>query len=131
MAILTHDQIMNAEDVQIEEVKVPEWGGEVMVRGMTGRERDKFEADSMKGRGKGRDVDMANFRARLCARCMVDEAGNRLFADSEVSFLGNKSAAALQRVFNKAMELCGMRDEDVDELVGNSPDEENDGSTSD
>ena len=41
---LTRDQILAVSDIQTEEVHVPEWGGTVLVRGLTGAERDEFEA---------------------------------------------------------------------------------------
>lgn len=134
MAILSRDQIQRAEDQQTRTVPVPEWGGDVLVRGMSGKERDAFEDATLQQRGKGRNMtreaNMRNFRARLVVETVVDEAGRRLFNKSDLEWLGDKSAAALQRVFNAATELSGMRDEDVDELMGNSPDDPNDASTS-
>ena len=41
--MLTKDQILKSDDLPSEEVSVPEWGGSVMVRSMTGYERDQFE----------------------------------------------------------------------------------------
>ena len=41
---LTKDQILEANDLQSESVTVPEWGGDVLVRTMTGADRDAFEA---------------------------------------------------------------------------------------
>jgi hypothetical protein len=43
---LTRDSILNAKDLKKELVKVPEWGGEVYVRCMTGSERDAFESEA-------------------------------------------------------------------------------------
>ena len=41
---LTRDAILQATDLTFEDVAVPEWGGVVRVRGLTGTERDAFEA---------------------------------------------------------------------------------------
>ena len=44
MTILTRDQILQANDLVTETVEVPEWGGSVFVKSLTGVERDQFEA---------------------------------------------------------------------------------------
>ena len=119
MALLSKQDILNSPDRKYEEVPVPEWGGAVRVKSLTGRERDAFEASLIKGAGKGRTNDYVNMRARLCAICIVDEAGARVFEDSEVEMLGAKSSAALDRVFTVAQRLSGMSDEDVEELEKN------------
>lgn len=132
MAFLSKDDILNADDRKTVTVSVPEWGGEVLVRSLSGRERDEFEASTVRIRGGKREDNMENLRARLVSLCMVDDNGRRLFTSKhEIAALGTKSVAALQRVFNKCQELNGMSDEDVEELTEGfeqAPDED---STSD
>jgi len=115
--ILTKDQILAAEDVKVEEVEVPEWGGVVLVRGMTGIERDEFESKLVVGEGPNAKVDTRNVRAKLVAFCVVDEEGNRIFSDADVELLGKKSAAALQRVFDVAQRLSGMKEDSVKQAI--------------
>jgi hypothetical protein len=118
MALLNRDQILAAEDRKSVEVDVPEWGGSVLVRTLSGRERDEFESSTVRTRGGKREENFANFRARLVSLCMVDERGERLFKTrNEIDMLGNKSVAALQRVFDAAQKLNGMSEEDVEELT--------------
>ena len=50
---------------------------------------------------------------------VVDGDGARLFTYHDIATLGEKSAKALDRIFSKAMELSGLRDEDVAELAEN------------
>jgi hypothetical protein len=116
---LSRDDILKASDNEPEEVDVPEWGGSVLVRGMTGRERDAFEVSLMTpGRGGRRQLDPANVRAKLVARCVVDDDGGRLFTDADVTELGEKSAAAVDRVYAVAARLSGMGgEEEAGELV--------------
>lgn len=116
MTYLSKDAILQADDLSYEDVPVPEWGGTVRLRTLTGSERDKFEAGVY---GDGKKVKLDDFRARLCALCMVDGEGNRLFGDSEVKQLGKKSASGLNRVFEKATHINGFSDQDVEELTGN------------
>jgi hypothetical protein len=44
-------------------VSVPEWGGEVVVRALTGAERDAFEQSTIEQRGKSVKTNLANIRA--------------------------------------------------------------------
>jgi len=115
---LSRDDILKAADNEPEEVDVPEWGGSVLVRGMTGRERDAFEVSMLTpGRGGRRQLDPANVRAKLVARCVVDDDGNRLFTDADVAELGGKSAAAVDRVYAVAARLSGMGSDDQEDMV--------------
>jgi hypothetical protein len=123
---LTHDEILNADDMRYEDVPVPEWSkngkaGVVRVRALSAIERDDFEKSIVVNAGKkGSKVDTTNIRAKLCARCIVDKAGNRIFKDDEVLKLGAKSAAAMDRVYEVAGRLSKVSEEDIEELKGNS-----------
>lgn len=119
---LSADDILSADDLQREPVSVPEWGGTVLVQGMNGTDRDRFEASLMNSSMSGVDKDKAleRYRARLAAFCLVDENGKRLFrSEAEVKRLGEKSAQALTRVVEVASRLSGLTDDDVEELTGN------------
>ena len=84
MTLLSKTAILAAQDLQTEDVEVPEWGGAVRVRSFTGRERDAFEASMVRGDGRDRKVDLTNMRARLVGLTVIDETGQRLFTDEEV-----------------------------------------------
>lgn len=118
---LSADDILNADDLKPEPVDVPEWGGTVLVKGMTGTERDRFEAamlnENMSGVSKDKALDM--YRARLAAACIVGPDGKRLFQGATVKRLGEKNAQALTRVVEVASRLSGLTDGDVEELTGN------------
>ncbi|OGO12737.1 MAG: hypothetical protein A2Y53_04900 [Chloroflexi bacterium RBG_16_47_49] len=113
--MLNRDDILKATDIQIEPVEA--WGGTVYVKGMTGKERDRFEASIVHIHGKKQDVNLENVRAKLCVMSMCDENGKRLFADSDAPLLTEKSACELQKVFAVAQRLSGITDEDIDELT--------------
>lgn len=131
MAILTKAQILAADDIKTEPVPVPEWGGDVLVRGLSGAQRDDYEQSVMVGRGANKEVNLRNARAKLVVRSVVDADGELLFSEQDVAALGKKSAAALQRVFEVATRLSGLSKEDLDELTENFDDGQSDGSTSD
>jgi hypothetical protein len=116
MGALTRETILAAQDLPAKSVAVPEWGGEVLVRSMTGAERDLYEQALMAARTANGKFNIANVRARLVAFCAVDEAGKRLFEDADIEALGAKSAAALDRVFAAAAALNGIGEKDVQAL---------------
>jgi len=116
MSVLSRESILGATQLPQEKVYIPALGGHVFVRGMTGAERDAFEASLVVGRGKSRDVSTANIRAKLVARCLVTEQGERLFTDAEADALGAVRADVLTPIFSVAQRLSGVSDEDIDEL---------------
>ena len=125
MSFLNADQILQADDRRYEEVPVPEWGGKVRIRSLTGQEFEDWQ-DGLKRDKKGK-ITTESIRASLAAEVMVNDQGERLFAGTRMVLqLGNKSSAALQRIFTAAQRMNGLNDEDVEELAegfGEAPDE--------
>ena len=115
MTILNKAAILAANDKKMVEIEVSEWGGIVKVRVMSGTERDRFEAEFV---GGNKSVDMV--RAKLVAKCLCDEDGNRLFTEQEIPALGEKSASVLDKLFTACMKLNRFTKDDVEDLAGNS-----------
>lgn len=113
------DTILQAQDIQQETVRVPEWETSVIVRGLNALERDDFEASWFTEDEKPKR-NLANVRARLCVRCIVDESGSRVFSDADADALGKKSGKAMDRVYAVASKLSGLGAKDVEELAKNS-----------
>lgn len=118
---LSKDQILAASDLPTQTVPVPEWGGDVIVRTMTGAARDAYEASMVVLKEDGKRVaDLTNMRAKLVAATLVDDAGSLLFsAASEVEALAAKSASVLERLFKVAQSLNGMGADAVGEAQKN------------
>src|SRR5258706_5508781 len=114
--MLTKDQIIAAKDQSIEPADVPEWGGGIFLRVMSGTERDGFETTIIDDQSK---VKSENVRSELLVRCICDDQGARLFADSDAASLGGKSSLVLDRLFTQAQKLNKIRKQDVDELTKN------------
>lgn len=132
--ILSREDILAVQDLVTEEVEVPEWGGSVFIRTMTGAERSTWETQITGGQlGSGGDikVDISDLREHLLVRVIVDEKGERMFTDKEIKVLGGKSAAALDRLFEVAQRLNRLSDRDMEELEKNSVSALNGGSGSD
>lgn len=117
--LLGREAILAVSDIQTEDVDVPEWGGTVRVKGLTGTERDAFEQSCVSGTGKKATFKMNNIRARLVAKTAIDENGALIFQEADVEVLGQKSGAALDRVFTVAQRLSGLTKEDIEELEKN------------
>ena len=116
MKALTREQILGADDLKTESVKVPEWGGQVVVRELTGTERDTWESSVVKTNGTRVTIDSQNMRAKLAALCIVDDDGKRLFTEKDVVKLGKKSAAALDRVTDVARRLSRIGEDELEKL---------------
>jgi hypothetical protein len=121
--LLSRDEILKAEDRATEVVEVPEWGGSVTIRALSGTERDRFETESVsygrtnQGGLQISGVQTNNVRARLVALSVIDADGKRMFSDKDVLALGDKSAAALNRVFEAAQQLSRISQRDVEVLT--------------
>jgi hypothetical protein len=129
MGLLTRDQILGANDLKVETVEVPEWGGSVQVRTLTGKDRDAF-VESLPTNPDG-TTDPKNYRSALLAFTIVDENGELLFSEEDVNALGNKSATAIMRVFAVANKLNGISASAVKEEEKNSDAAQSGASTSD
>lgn len=130
MKALTRDEILGADDLKTESVEVPEWGGAVIVRELTGSERDTWEASVVKTNGTKVTIDSHNMRAKLAALCIIDGDGKRLFTDKEAAKLGAKSAAALDRVTDVARRLSRIGEDEVESLGKTSSATKSDASAS-
>lgn len=144
--VLTRDKIKVVDDRKIEFVPVPEWApadapdAGVYVRGLSGTDRDAFEMAMIIQRRdkKGRttqEVNLQNLRAKLVVRTAVTtddpETAEEIFTLEDIEWLGEKSGAALQRVYAKAQQLSGLSVEDVEELTTELGEAQSDGSGTD
>lgn len=116
MALLSADQILGVEDRTYEVVPVPEWGGEVRLRSLTGAEMDEFENSTERVVGNKVIRDVKNARAKLIAMSAVDENGQPLFTKAHVIKLGSKNSGALQRLFEVVQRLSAVGDDQVKEM---------------
>lgn len=130
--ILNKQDILQARDVKIEQVEVPEWGGTVFVRSLSAAERGLIEEAAAKFKeSKGKDSFARTFTVKFASLTICDEDGNRLFDDKDIAALQQKNAAAVARVAEAAQKLSGFTKEDMEELEKNSKDAPADGSPSD
>ena len=122
MAIVTREQIDKAPDIITEAHSVEEWvaGGEVLLKVMSGDERDEWENELYQINGKDVKINRKQARARLLARIIVDPSGKPLYGDKEISALGKKSSVVLDRLWTAARKLNRLDAKDIEELAKNS-----------
>lgn len=132
MALLGRNAILEAKDIKTEDIPVPEWGGEVRIRSLTGEQRDEYESSMFElGKNGTPKQNLANVRARLVMLCIVNEQGEQMFNKADIKLLGRKSAAALERVATAAQRLNAISDSDIEELAEGFEDAPDEPSSSD
>lgn len=114
--MLSKDQILSNVKLKTETVNVPEWDGDVIVSEMNGAGRDAFEQAITEKDKAGR---LINPRAKLIAATVVDEKGDLLFSQDDLSAIGKLSYKVIDRICEVAQRLNGMRDVDVEIAKGN------------
>ena len=129
MTYLSRDDVLKADDLEIVDVDVPEWGGIVRVRALSGTARDAYDASLVRMGTNGQPLrdrdgepvmDITNRRAKLIVLAVVNDDGDPLFSLADVAALGAKSGVALERVADAIERLSGMNDEAVEDAEGNS-----------
>jgi hypothetical protein len=107
---LSKKAILAAKDTRLKgPVAVPEWGGDVYMRTITGAERDQFE-DAYA------EQKMKAFRVRFLVMALADESGERLFGDGDAAALGGKASTVINRLFDEAWTHNAFTQEAVDGL---------------
>lgn len=107
------DQILNIQDIPKEEVKVPEWGVTLEMRGMTGAERTRIMDLAMDAGGT---LNLQSIYPEIVISTAFDpETGVKVFEPSDRDALLSKSANALDRVALVGMRLSGFTQEAADE----------------
>ena len=94
-----------------EKVYIEEWGREVVLRGLSSRERDAFEAENYRrssrrgGNGSAAtrrgqlEPDLTNFRARSVARHIVENGVRTMANPAGEEDLGEQPAVVLEKLF--------------------------------
>lgn len=121
---LNKAKILAATDTKVSDpVEVPEWGGQVYIKTLTGTERDQFEESYSQNKMKA-------FRSRFLVLTLCEKNGERLFSDADVDALSQKSSLVINRLFEVAWDFNAFSQNAVESLGKDSPSAQKDGSTS-
>jgi hypothetical protein len=110
------DQILSADDLTSEKTEVPEWGVTIVVREMTGAQRDYLEQTMVTHQGTKSKVKTKNWRGELLRMSCYDLDGEVIFTAKDVEALMLKSASVLDRLCDIAMRLSGFDLKAAEEL---------------
>lgn len=106
--LLTAEEIIAADDIKTEVVEVPEWGGAVTLRMMSGAEAVEF-VKAVQADKTGASTSQA---IKIVGLSAVDGEGKPLFSEHQLRLLQKKSLKALMRLQNKALEINGLSAEE-------------------
>jgi hypothetical protein len=121
---LTRDEILGLQDIDIKEIEVPGWKASIYIRKLTRGQQDeyakrRFGKANLKHIGKSQEVestvDIFGHDSWLVAQAACDENGKRLFTNSDIEKLNEKSGEAIGFIAIQVLEFSGMK-EDVDAL---------------
>jgi len=114
--MISKNDIFKSVDTTIEEVKVPEWGGSIFIKTLSGTDRDLFEGACAKA---SENNNFKNIRAKLLVFSIVNEKGDKLFEEKDADKLGKKSSRVLDRLFTIAQKISGISKDDREEMEKN------------
>jgi hypothetical protein len=117
MSLTSADAILGIADLGAPVVlHVPEWGDDVLLRRPTANDRDAWELYCQEHATRPKSV----WRAKLAAMLLCDADNRLLFTQAQVEKLGEKSAAALNRIWEKGLEMMRITKEEIYEIEKNS-----------
>ena len=129
---------LNADDITIERVAVPEWGAKYGVKSLTIAEQRIFiTAVSRKVKAPDgtwtTEIDRDKYAIQLVLATVVDpDTGDPVFEPADAEALQKKSGKAMSRLVTVAARLAGLGgDEQVDEMVDELKEMPDSGSGSD
>lgn len=107
MKRLTRLDILGSNDLPREEVDCPEWGGSVLVRGLTLGELSQITS----GTGSTLDVNTS-----ALVSCIVGDDGSPVFTQDDIEAIKAKNAVPLMRLVQIINRLSGLSPEASDEV---------------
>lgn len=117
---LTEEQILAALDryeVETRQLRIPELGGTVYVREMSGQIRNRLEATYATIRNGGDSKQLDKITAQIVAYCTVDEAGRPIMTMNAAQRVVSKMQKVAFRIRDTALELSATDEDDVEALA--------------
>ena len=113
MSSLSKADILGADE-EIIEVDMPEWGGCVHLKQLSGADEEVYQKKSAqritKDSSGKEDVNVTNWRSEFLVMCLCDPSGDLMFDRDSMGALNGKSAKSIQRLYDIAMGKCGTLD---------------------
>lgn len=129
--MLSREQILNKVDIEIKEIPVPEWGGNIFIRQLSRGEQDtylkrQYGDTRLKQDSKARNqeisaVNIYGHDAYLCVCGICNEDGTPVFKQTDVEDLKKKNGMVIGRIAVEIVKFSGMAgDIPVEDEVKNS-----------
>jgi hypothetical protein len=112
--MLSAIDILSVDDLAREEMDVPEWGGKICVREMTGTELAEWQRIAQDPEREDVDAVVALAMFTVC-----DSEGNRLFDMNTFDALKQKSIQVILQIQEVALRVNRLTEQDQAELKGN------------
>jgi len=100
--MLSKDDIFKAKDFEIKEIEVPEWGGSIFIKSMSGYARAKLVADVQN------KIDLDKLQLRVLINCICDSEGKLLFSEADLQKLGTKNPEVLSMLEKECCKISGI-----------------------
>lgn len=117
---LTKERIRNAPDRKKQVVHIEEWGGDVLIIGMSSNARDRYEQSTLVQRGANVTQNLEGVRVRMVIETTHTLDGQKMFTMDDAAWLAEKAGSATDKIFSIGRQLSGMSQADVEEIAGNS-----------
>lgn len=109
---LSRDSILKANDRKYGEIDVPEWGGALSIRSLSGADRDKL-GKHLKQHGS------IGFSTLVVLLGAATEDGKRLFKDDDYEGLNARCPKVMDRVAETILKLNGLDEDAAEEMEKN------------
>jgi len=107
------DKIFAAQDIPTEVVNIPEWGVDVLVRGMSAGDRITLMQNAFDQATQ--QVNMSIVYPDVVVSCTYDpESDEPVFTPADKDAILAKSSAAVERLANVGLRLSGIGKEEQD-----------------
>ena len=101
------DKIFAAKDIPSENLHVPEWEVDLVIKGMTAGERVTLMQNAYDV--KTEQVNMSKVYPDVVVSCSYDpETDEPVFTDADKEALMNKSSAAIEKIADVGLRLSGI-----------------------
>lgn len=118
MAILTAQQIIDAQDITETTIPIPEWGGEVVVRSVSYRRLSSMKNYARKMQEAGQEVDEDYVEKEMVRIGLVNP---EMTAD-QVEKMWDKSSVALMKILKAVMGVSNADEDSQKEAEKSLPD---------
>jgi len=108
------DRILNSQDLERAELDIPEWGGQVFYRELTGIERDELTDLYIEAQvtdpatGTVKQLLPKHYKAKICIMGVIDEDGSNVFTKEHLERVAAKSARCIDTVSSAITKISGM-----------------------